>query len=131
MSGMHARKLDGRFVRFRPAVAEKAATDFSGSDLGQLFSQGNHSFIRKQRGGVLKLIYLGLDLGGDPRIAVTHGNRDDSTKKVEVLVALQVPQILHGGMIGHQRIRVISRNGGKEVLLLFSDDLFFSHDSTR
>ena len=57
-SGKHPRNLDGGLVGFRAAVREVALADLSGSDLGDLFRQGDDGFIGKHGGGMLQLCLL-------------------------------------------------------------------------
>ena len=130
MTGMDTGELDSGFVGLSTAVGQKALANFPGGDLGQLFCQSHNRLIGKQRGGVLELVHLGFNLGGDTRIAMADGDSHDAAKEIQVLVALGVPQVLHAGVISHQRFRVISADGRKEVLLMLFEYLFFGHDES-
>ena len=70
----------------------------------QFFCQRHDMLVGIQRGSVLQAIDLRVDLGSDFRIAVADRDRQDAAKKIEILVSVQVPQVLHFAAVGHQRL---------------------------
>ena len=104
MACEHSRDLNRSLVGFSAAVGEKAATDLPWRDLCDFFRQRNHCFVWENGGGVLQFVHLGLDLGGNAGIRMAYGDGDDAAKEVQVLVAIDVPQVLHAGVIGDQRL---------------------------
>jgi hypothetical protein len=60
-----------------------------------------------------------------------HGYGHNPAKEIQILVTLHVPQVLHAGVVGHQRFRVVSRNGREEILLVLLEDLIFGHSALR
>src|SRR5689334_17118400 len=76
---------------------------------------------------MLQLVNLRFDLARHARVGVPHRNGDNPAKEIQVLVALHVPKVLHAGVVGDQRIRIISGDGREEILLVLFHDLVFSH----
>src|SRR5581483_6120007 len=113
IAGVDARKLDRSFIGFRSAVAEEALRDFARSNLRDLFRQRDDGLVWEQGRSVRDLIDLCLDLRCNARIRVADGNGDDAAEEVEILFALDVPQILHAGMICDQRICEVVRDRRK------------------
>src|SRR5438874_12798824 len=111
MTSMNAGELDGGFIGLSSAVGDIALADLSGGDLGQFFRQSDNGLIRKQRGGVLELFNLSFDLGGDAGIAMAYGDGHDAAEEIQVFVAVGVPEVLHAGMVGYQRLGVIIGDG--------------------
>src|SRR5947208_12520145 len=65
---------------------------------------------------MLKLIDLVFDFGGDAGIGMSNRDGHDAAKKIQILLAFNIPQVLHGGMVGDQGIFVINGDGRKKVL---------------
>src|SRR5690349_21919889 len=59
---------------------------------------------------------------------MAHRNRDDAAEEIEVLFAVGVPQVLHAGVVGDQRLGVVGGDGGKQELFIFAGNLFFGHE---
>ena len=120
----HAREQDRGFVRFGAGAGEEALLQFSGRDLGELFGERDDGFVGEKRRGVLELVDLRLDLRSDLGIAVADADGDDAAEEIEVFVALDVPEILHRGVVGDERMLVIIRDRRPEIFLVLADDLF-------
>ena len=78
---------------------------------------------------MLQLVDLSLHLRSDARIGVTNRDGDDPAEKVEILFSIGIPEILHAGVIGDEGLGVIRRDGWKQVLLMFANNFFFSHQN--
>ena len=76
---------------------------------------------------MLQLVDLGLDLGSHPGIGMSNRDGHDAAKKIQILLAFDVPHVLHGGVIGHQRVFVVNGDGREHVLLVLLEDIFFCH----
>ncbi len=126
-SGIHARDLHSGLIGLGAAVADKALADFSGSDLRQFFRQGHDGFVREDGGSMLQLVHLRFDLGSDARVSMAHGDGHDAAEEIQILVAINVPYVLHGRMVGHERVVVIRGDGREKVLLMFPDNFVFGH----
>ena len=107
-----------------PELVKKLFCSLPGRDLRQLFRQRDNRFVGKQRGSVLQLVDLRLDLRRDLRIAVAHADGHDPAEEIEVLVALDIPQVLHRAVVGHQRMLVIVRHRRPQKLLVLADHFF-------
>src|SRR5579859_1177792 len=88
-----ARDLDGAFVGFRPAEAEKCLLKCSGRNLGQFFAQSSPWIGGDTRVHITDLFDLFLD--GLDHLAVAVSDIDVHQLRIEVKVALAagVPEI--------------------------------------
>jgi len=73
---------------------------------------------------VLQLVHLRVDLAGDSWIAVAYGNGQDPAKKIEVLAPFDVPDVLHFGVIGDQRVLVVVRHRRPDIFFVLGDGFF-------
>ena len=75
-----------------------------------------------ERGSVLQAVHLRGDFAGDFGIAVADGNGEDAAEEVEVLVAVEVPEVLHLAAVGDQRLLEVVGDRGPEIFLVLGDD---------
>ncbi len=61
-AGGHAREKNRRFVRFGAGIREEAFLQVAGSNLREFFGERDDGFVGIERGGVLQLVDLRLDL---------------------------------------------------------------------
>ena len=71
---------------------------------------------------MLQAVDLSFGARDHARIAVAHADGHDATKKVEILLALDVPNMLHQAAVHGQRIGVVVRDRRKYVFLLLAID---------
>ena len=76
----------------------------TGGDLRDFFGKSDDVLVGVKRGGVLQAIDLCVDFRGDLRIAMPYGDGKDAAKEVEVLVAVEIPNVLHLAAVGDQRV---------------------------
>src|ERR1700722_11769174 len=95
VSRVHARRLNRRLIGFSAAVREEGFLQRAGRDLGQLFGERHHRLVGKAGGYVLQAVDLSFGARDDPRITVAHADGYDAAKEVEILLALDVPNMLH------------------------------------
>ena len=120
---MRASRIAASFASV-PELVKKLFCNLARSDLRQLFRQRHDGFVREKRRGVLQLVDLRLDLRRDLRIAMSQPDRHDPAEEIEVLVPLDVPQVLHRGVVGHERVLIVVRHRRPQIFLVLADDLF-------
>ena len=86
------------------------------------FGERDDLFVRVKRREMLQFVDLGVDLAGDFGIAVANGDGEDAAEKVEVLAALDVPDVLHFGTIGDERPLVVIGDGWPDEFFMLGDD---------
>ena len=84
-------------------------------------------FIHEDSGYVLQAIHLRVQLAIHLVIAVAHAHRDDAAEKIQVLIAVGVPNVLVLGVRDYQRFFVVMEHAREKVLALSQQDLFFGH----
>ena len=68
---------------------------------------------------MLQAIDLRVHLGGDLRIAMPNRNGKDAAKKIQILVPVKIPYVLHLTAVGHQRLfKVVGDRRPKEFFML-------------
>lgn len=122
VAGGHAREKDGGFVGFRAGIGEKALLQIAGSDGRDFFGERDDVLIGIKRGRVLEAVHLRGHLAGDLGVAVADGDSEDAAKEIEVLVAVEIPDVLHRAAVGHQRLLEVVGHRGPEVFLVLGDD---------
>ena len=126
-SGVGARRGDGGLVCLRAGAGEKRLLQVPRRDLRQFLRQVRLRLVRVQRRGVIDLFDLIDDRLDDFRIGVADRNREHPAEGVEVFIALIVP---HPGPLAlHQgdRLLVVHRDGGEEMLLVLTNRFRFAH----
>lgn len=58
---------------------------------------------------------------------MSDADGDDAAEKVEVLLSIDIPDVLHLAALEWERLVEIVRNRGIDVLLLLCQDLFALH----
>jgi hypothetical protein len=91
-------------------------------DLRDFFRQRHDVLVGIERGGVLQAIDLRVHFRGDLRIAMPNGNGKDAAKKIQVLVPIQIPDVLHLPAIRHQRLFKVVGDRRPEEFFVFGDD---------
>src|SRR5260370_409010 len=76
---------------------------------------------------MLQLVYLRVYVGCHPRIAVANGDGDDPTEEVQIFFPIDVPNVLHAGMVGNKGITVVGRDRREEKLFVLPENFFFGH----
>ncbi len=118
----HPGQQHRHFVGFRAAVGEVAFLELARGNLGQFLGQRDNGFIGVERGGVLELVHLGLDLPRDLLVAVAHADGEDAAEKIEILPTFDIEDVLATGVVDHQRLGVIVDHAGEEItFVLFAD----------
>ena len=51
-----------------------------------------------------------------------HGNREDAAEKIQILVPVEIPDVLHLAAIGHQRLFKVVGDRGPQEFFVFGDD---------
>ena len=74
-----------------------------------------------------ELVDLLVDAGVHLVVAVADADRDNAAKEIEVLIAIRIPDVLVLGMVNHQRLLEVVKNGREEKLLVRENDFFFGH----
>ena len=69
-----------------PELVKKLCCRFPG-DLCDLLRERHDVFVGVERRSVLQPVDLRVHFAGDLRVAVTHGDGQDTTEEIEVLVA--------------------------------------------
>src|SRR3954451_4306439 len=92
-----------------------------------LLRQGDLSLSRKDRRDVLQLIELGVNFLVHSLVAMADADGDDTAKKVEVLVAVSVPDVLVSCFFDNERGFVVVEHRWEQVLLLCEENLVFGH----
>ena len=69
---------------------------------------------RRSTCALILLVTLGLQW--------PDGDGQDAAEEVEILAAVQVPDVLHLAAVGDQRLLVVVGDGGPEVFLVLGDD---------
>ena len=113
---------NGGFVGFAAGVGEEAFLQIAGSDLRHFFGEIDDGFVGIERGGVLQAIDLRLDFAGDLGIGVADGDGEDAAEEIEILAAFEIPDVLHVGAVGDQRMLVEIGDGGPEVFAMLAQD---------
>src|ERR1700723_516122 len=73
---------------------------------------------------MLQLVDLRLDLRRHLWITVSDPDGEDPAEKVEISVPLDVPNVLHGRVVGDQRLTKVVRDRRPDEFLVLADDLF-------
>ena len=81
-------------------------------------------FVGVERRSVLQPADLRVHFAGDLRVAVTHGDGQDAAEEIEVLVAFQVPQVLHLAAVGDEGLLEVVGHRGPKIFLVPGDDFF-------
>jgi len=121
-AGGHAREKDGGFVGFAAGAGEEALLQVARGDLGDFFGEGHDVFVGIERGGVLQAIDLRGDFAGDLGVAVADGDGQDAAEEIEVLVAVEIPEVLHLAAVGDQGLLEVVGDRGPEVFFVLGDD---------
>ena len=95
----------------------------------QLFRQRHLRLIGKDRGNMLQLVDLRVYFGVYLIIAVPYADCDNAPEKVQVLIAVRIPDKLIFRVRDHQRLRKVVEHGRKEELFLGQEDFLFRHSS--
>ena len=108
ITSVHPRGMDRRFVGFGAAVRKIRLLQTAGRNLRKLLGESDHGLVGKARGDVLQPVNLCLSSRDDARIAMADTDGDDAAKKIQILLSLYIPNVLHRAVIHGQRIGVIS-----------------------
>src|ERR1035441_6983903 len=101
-AGIAARRQNGGFVGFGAAVGEERFGQLAiGRERGDFLGKSRLRFIGVDGGDVLQGVHLAVDLGVDLLIAVAHADGDDAAQKIQVLIAVRVPDVLIFGARYH------------------------------
>lgn len=118
----NAGEQDRRFVCLCTGAGKEALLQFTRRDLRKLLRQRHDGFVGVQCGGVLKAVELLLDSGCDLRIAMPHTDGNDSPEEIEILIAFDVPQVLHRRTLGNERLLIIRGDCRPEVFIVLSQN---------
>ena len=114
----HARQQYRRFICLAARTGKKTLLQIPGCDLCNFFCQRHDMFVGIKRRGMLQAIDLRGHFGSHLRIAMAHGHRKDPAKKIEILVSVQVPQVLHLAAVCHQRLLKVVGDRRPQILLM-------------
>ncbi len=53
---------------------------------------------------------------------MTDGHREDAAEKIEVLIPVEIPDVLHFAAVGNERLLKIIGDGGPKVFFVFGDN---------
>ena len=126
----HAREQNSGFVGLGAGIGEKALLQIPRSDLRDFLRQRHDVFGGVERRSVLQAVDLRAHFAGDFRIAVPHGDRQDAAEEIQVLVAFDVPEMLHLAAVSHQRLLEIVGHRGPQIFFVLGDG-FFAARATR
>ncbi len=76
---------------------------------------------------MLQTIDLRVQLAIHLFIAMPDADRDDAAEKIEVLIAVGIPNVLIFGVGDDQRVLVVMEDGRKKMVAIGEEDLFFGH----
>ena len=107
----HARDENGSLIGFGARTGEKALLQSAGSDLRDFFGEGDNLLVGIESGKMLEAVHLGLDLRRDFGVAVADGDRQDAAEEIEVFAPFDIPDVLHLGAVGDERLLVVVGHG--------------------
>jgi hypothetical protein len=82
---------------------------------------------RKHRRHMLQRVHLGMHFAVHFFIAVAHADGHDAAKKIQILVAVGVPDVLILGARYDQRLFVIMENRGEKIFAIREENFILSH----
>src|ERR1035438_8736981 len=129
-AGIAARRQNGGLVGFSAAVGEKRLGQLTfGGKRRNLLGERRLRLIGVDGGDVLQCIQLAMDFGVDLLIAVAHADGDDAAQKIQVLIAVGVPDVLILGARYDERLLEVMKNRRKQIFLVGENDFVFGHGS--
>src|SRR5918995_2357531 len=78
---------------------------------------------------MLQLVYLRVDGLGDFFIAMADADGQNAAEKIQVLFTLNIVDVIALSVIEDQRLVVVGRDTGKEILSVFIYNFLFVHGS--
>ena len=121
-AGRHARQKNGGFVGFAAGAGEETLLQVARGDLRDFFRQRHDVLVGIKRGGMLQPIDLRVHFRSDLGIAMPNRNGKDAAKKVQILVPVEIPDVLHLAAIGHQRLFKVVGDRRPQEFFMFGDD---------
>jgi hypothetical protein len=76
---------------------------------------------------MLQLVHLGVDFAIHFLIAVADAYRHNAAEKIEVLIAVDIPNVLILGARYNERLFVVVEDRWEKVVAVRKQDLFFGH----
>jgi len=84
-------------------------------------------FIGEDGGDMLQPVDLGVQLTIYFLVAVPDADGDDAAEKIQVLIAVGIPDILVLGVRDDQRFFVVMKDGREKMVPVGEKDFFFGH----